>query len=52
LVDIDSGHWPMLTRPERLARLLHEIAAGCSAAGGEHADPAPDQRPARSQFRY
>lgn len=25
-VDIDSGHWPMLTRPDELARLLHEIA--------------------------
>jgi pimeloyl-ACP methyl ester carboxylesterase len=24
LVDIDSGHWPMFTRPAELARLLHE----------------------------
>jgi pimeloyl-ACP methyl ester carboxylesterase len=24
MVDIDSGHWPMLTRPVELARLLHE----------------------------
>jgi pimeloyl-ACP methyl ester carboxylesterase len=26
LVDIDSGHWPMLTRPAELARLLAEAA--------------------------
>lgn len=26
-VDIDSGHWPMFTRPADLARLLHEAAA-------------------------
>lgn len=25
-VDIDSGHWPMLTRPAELSRLLAEIA--------------------------
>jgi pimeloyl-ACP methyl ester carboxylesterase len=25
LVDIDSGHWPMVTRPDELARLLAEI---------------------------
>jgi pimeloyl-ACP methyl ester carboxylesterase len=25
LVDIDSGHWPMVTRPRELARLLAEI---------------------------
>lgn len=25
-VDIDSGHWPMFTRPTELARLLDEIA--------------------------
>ena len=25
-VDIDSGHWPMVTRPRELARLLAEIA--------------------------
>jgi pimeloyl-ACP methyl ester carboxylesterase len=24
MVDIDSGHWPMFTRPVELARLLHE----------------------------
>jgi pimeloyl-ACP methyl ester carboxylesterase len=24
MVDIDSGHWPMVTRPVALARLLHE----------------------------
>ncbi|MDH6565435.1 pimeloyl-ACP methyl ester carboxylesterase [Streptomyces sp. SAI-117] len=28
LVDIDSGHWPMITRPVELARLLAEAAAG------------------------
>jgi pimeloyl-ACP methyl ester carboxylesterase len=27
-VDIDSGHWPMLTRPAELARLLAAAAAG------------------------
>jgi pimeloyl-ACP methyl ester carboxylesterase len=26
LVDIDSGHWPMVTRPVELARLLAEAA--------------------------
>lgn len=26
-VDIDSGHWPMFTRPDELARLLAEVAA-------------------------
>lgn len=25
-VDIDSGHWPMVTRPADLARLLHDAA--------------------------
>lgn len=25
-VDIDSGHWPMFTRPEELARILAEVA--------------------------
>jgi pimeloyl-ACP methyl ester carboxylesterase len=25
-VDIDSGHWPMFTRPAELARLLAEVA--------------------------
>jgi pimeloyl-ACP methyl ester carboxylesterase len=33
LVDIDSGHWPMLTRPAELARLLAAAA-----------DPNPDLR--------
>jgi pimeloyl-ACP methyl ester carboxylesterase len=28
LVDIDSGHWPMLTRPAELARLLAAAANG------------------------
>ena len=27
LVDIDSGHWPMVTRPDELARLLAAAAA-------------------------
>ena len=26
--DIDSGHWPMITRPAELARLLAQAAAG------------------------
>lgn len=26
LVDLDSGHWPMVTRPRELARLLAEVA--------------------------
>jgi pimeloyl-ACP methyl ester carboxylesterase len=26
LVDIDSGHWPMITRPAELARLLAAAA--------------------------
>ncbi len=28
LVDIDSGHWPMLTKPAELARLLADAAQG------------------------
>lgn len=31
LVDIDSGHWPMLTRPAELARLLATTAAATTA---------------------
>lgn len=27
-VDIDSGHWPMITRPADLARLFHATATG------------------------
>jgi pimeloyl-ACP methyl ester carboxylesterase len=27
LVDLDSGHWPMFTRPDELARLLAGVAA-------------------------
>ena len=27
-VDIDSGHWPMVTRPAELARILHDVASG------------------------
>lgn len=30
LVDIDSGHWPMFTRPAELARILSTIADGVS----------------------
>jgi pimeloyl-ACP methyl ester carboxylesterase len=25
--DIDSGHWPMFSKPNELARLLAEVAA-------------------------
>ena len=25
-VDIDSGHWPMVSRPAELARILHDVA--------------------------
>lgn len=25
-VDIDSGHWPMVTQPRELARILHDVA--------------------------
>ena len=25
-VDIDSGHWPMFTKPDELARILAEVA--------------------------
>jgi pimeloyl-ACP methyl ester carboxylesterase len=32
LVDIDSGHWPMLTQPAALARLLAEAARGADGA--------------------
>ena len=28
LVDLDSGHWPMVTRPAELARLLHDATTG------------------------
>lgn len=28
MVDIDSGHWPMFTKPRELARLLAEVAGG------------------------
>ncbi len=27
-IDIDSGHWPMVTRPDELADLLHGLADG------------------------
>jgi pimeloyl-ACP methyl ester carboxylesterase len=33
LVDIDSGHWPMATRPDELARLLAAAATGLERAG-------------------
>ena len=29
-IDLDSGHWPMLTQPGKLAQLLHEVAIGLS----------------------
>ncbi|MET8246500.1 alpha/beta fold hydrolase [Streptomyces sp. NPDC005202] len=28
LVEMDTGHWPMFSRPRELARILHESAAG------------------------
>jgi pimeloyl-ACP methyl ester carboxylesterase len=34
LVDIDSGHWPMFTRPVELAELLAEAAAAAERGGG------------------
>lgn len=37
LVDIDSGHWPMVSRPTELARLLAGAASGLDPAG----TPAP-----------
>lgn len=30
-VDIDSGHWPMFTRPAELAQILSELAGACQA---------------------
>jgi pimeloyl-ACP methyl ester carboxylesterase len=33
-VDIDSGHWPMISRPVELARLLADVAAGFADAPG------------------
>jgi pimeloyl-ACP methyl ester carboxylesterase len=32
-VDIDSGHWPMVTAPAELAALLAAIAAGSDGEG-------------------
>ncbi|MFS0706207.1 alpha/beta fold hydrolase [Cellulomonas sp. 179-A 9B4 NHS] len=32
-VDLDSGHWPMVTRPEELAALLDAAATGTPATG-------------------
>jgi pimeloyl-ACP methyl ester carboxylesterase len=34
LVDIDSGHWPMFTKPGELARLLAGAAEAATAAAG------------------
>jgi pimeloyl-ACP methyl ester carboxylesterase len=31
--DIDSGHWPMFSKPKELARLLAEVAAQASTPG-------------------
>lgn len=31
-VELDSGHWPMLTAPDRLATLLRDVAAGTARA--------------------
>jgi pimeloyl-ACP methyl ester carboxylesterase len=33
LVDIDSGHWPMFSKPAELARLLADAAAAAAARG-------------------
>ena len=30
--DLDSGHWPMVTRPAELARLLADAATAAGAA--------------------
>jgi pimeloyl-ACP methyl ester carboxylesterase len=32
-VDIASGHWPMITRPEKLASILSDIAAATTVPG-------------------
>ncbi|WP_440900769.1 alpha/beta fold hydrolase [Actinosynnema sp.] len=32
-VDVDSGHWPMRTRPVELARILAEVAGSSGSAG-------------------
>ena len=29
-VDLDTGHWPMLTAPGRLATVLQEVAAAAA----------------------
>jgi pimeloyl-ACP methyl ester carboxylesterase len=29
-IDIDSGHWPMITRPAEFAQILHGVATGLS----------------------
>jgi pimeloyl-ACP methyl ester carboxylesterase len=31
-IDLDTGHWPMLTAPDKLATVLVEVAAAASAA--------------------
>jgi pimeloyl-ACP methyl ester carboxylesterase len=36
-VDIDSGHWPMLTAPAGLARLLAAAATGLRPVAGRTA---------------
>jgi pimeloyl-ACP methyl ester carboxylesterase len=30
VIDIDSGHWPMITRPVELARILHDLATNAT----------------------
>lgn len=40
--ELDTGHWPMLSVPDRLAAVLLKAAAG----GGYRLDPAPRVRPA------
>jgi pimeloyl-ACP methyl ester carboxylesterase len=44
-VDIDSGHWPMFTKPAELARLLHEITAE------DGRDGSPTDLPAKTERR-
>lgn len=39
MVDIDSGHWPMISRPAELAGILHEIAEEVHGPGRHHARP-------------
>ncbi|MGN6089799.1 MAG: alpha/beta fold hydrolase, partial [Actinomycetales bacterium] len=33
MVDFDSGHWPMLTKPRETARLLADLASQTHSSG-------------------